>query len=100
VNVVRTRVAQADIDAADAWWREHRDEKALFAIELEQATRTLETIPNSGRRVRTRGLGLNIRCITLPKTEKTLYYRVDSEKDQVEILRVYGSRRRRRPKLR
>jgi plasmid stabilization system protein ParE len=99
VRVVRTTAAQADIDAADAWWRTHRDEQDIFALELEEATLTLQRVPNAGRPVRARGLGPNVRSIVLPKTEKTIYYRVDTEKDQVEILRVYGSRRRRRPKL-
>ena len=37
MKVIRMPAADADIEAADAWWREHREEKELFTSELEHS---------------------------------------------------------------
>jgi hypothetical protein len=59
----------------------------------------LERSPNVGRRVTGPRVKGDVRWIGLPKTEKKLYYRVVEERDLVEVLRLGGARRRRRPKL-
>ena len=38
VKLVFTPEAQEQADECDAWWREHRDERDLFARELAGAT--------------------------------------------------------------
>ncbi len=84
--------------AQNAWWREHRDAKTLFAQEFLAAIRHLRTAPESGviycwRRSRA------IRRLLMPKTEYHIYYRFDREQDALVIYSVWSARRGRGPKL-
>jgi hypothetical protein len=100
VRVIRTPVAEADIRAADEWWRANREKAPLrFVLELEAALEVLERSPHVGKRVRGGRIKGIVRWIGLPKSEKKLYYRVDDEAQLVEVLRLGGARRRQRPKL-
>jgi plasmid stabilization system protein ParE len=98
--VIVTPAAEADIRAADEWWRSNRDKNPLlFAQELEVATEVLARSPNVGRAVSGRRISGNVRWIGLPGSEKKLYYRVLEEQGLVQVLRLGGARQRRRPSL-
>jgi plasmid stabilization system protein ParE len=90
--------ARAQIEAIDAWWREHRPASpALFVEELAQAEATLEAIPGAGRRLRhpeIRGL----RRLLLRSTRYHLYYIVTDE--SVIVLAAWSAVRGAGPDLR
>jgi hypothetical protein len=98
VNVVLLDEAQRQFEAADAWWREHRDAPDLLFEEFEEALRHLSTLPESGRRYRwTRGKV--IRRWLMKKTGCHIYYLHDAERDFLEIHSLWGARRGSGPRL-
>lgn len=84
--------------AQNAWWREHRDAKTLFAQEFLAAIRHLRTAPETGA-LYARKRGRAIRRWLMPKTEYHVYYRFDREHDVLVIYSVWGARRSHGPKL-
>lgn len=90
--------ARAQYRKQSAWWREHRDEKALFAREFLVAIRHLRAAPETGTLYTVRR-GRAIRRWLMPKTEYHVYYRFDRERDLLVIYSVWGARRGRGPKL-
>ena len=99
MKVVFTARAGESIEKADTWWREHREKNPeLLAEEFIEATRVLGNAPHIGRRALNVGLE-GVRFVTLQKTEKLLYYRVLEEEDVIELLVLWGARKRSAPKL-
>jgi plasmid stabilization system protein ParE len=89
--------AERDIEAADRWWRRHRDAVDLLLLELNKAIALIEEQPEIGHAVRTRLSGT--RRLPLPRTGYVLYYRVHPTFPTVELLAVWHGSRRRRPRL-
>ncbi len=91
--------AEHDVEAIDNWWRESRlDASRLFAEELasvclEIQRKPLILKPYTERR------GMVIRRWLLPRTEQHVYFVADVENDLITVLRVWGARRGRGPKL-
>jgi plasmid stabilization system protein ParE len=90
--------ARAQYREQSAWWREHRDAKALFAQEFLAAIRHLRTAPETGTLYAKRR-GRAIRRWLMPKTGYHVYYRLDRENDLLVIYSVWGARRGRDPTL-
>jgi hypothetical protein len=90
--------ARAQYRKQSAWWREHRDAKALFAEEFLVAIRRLRAAPETGS-LYARKRGRAVRRWLMPKTEYHVYYRFDREHDLLVIYSVWGARRGRGPKL-
>ncbi len=90
--------ARSQYRAASAWWREHRDAKALLAQELLSAIRHLQVAPETGQ-IYAKRRGRVIRRWLMPKTEHHIYYRFDRETEVLVIYSIWGGCRRRGPKL-
>lgn len=82
----------------NAWWREHRDTKTLFAQEFLAAIRSLHTTPEAGPLYAWRR-GRSIRRWLMPKTGYHVYYRFDREQEVLVIYAVWGARRGQGPKV-
>jgi hypothetical protein len=82
----------------NAWWRENRDIKTLFAQEFLVTIRQIQKVPGAGP-VYVERRGRAIRKWLMPKTRCHIYYRVDSEQDLLLIYSVWGARRGRGPRL-
>lgn len=99
MKVVFTARADRSIEKADEWWREHREKNPeLFTEEFIEAQRMLRIAPHIGKRALDVELQ-GVRFAILQKTEKHLYYRVLEEEDVIELLLVWGGRKKRPPKL-
>lgn len=92
--------ARRDIATAVAWWRANRPFAASrLEDELEAKLKQLVRLPFSGppaTDVRLAGF----RRLLLLETRYFLYYRVNEERGQVEVLRFWHMSRHRPPKLR
>jgi plasmid stabilization system protein ParE len=95
--IVVTRRAAAEIDAADAWWHEHRP-AAPGAIreELARAFELLAVHPGIGAAARNPRLK-GVRRVHLSRIRYHVYYRASS--DTVEVLALWHSSRGRGPEL-
>jgi plasmid stabilization system protein ParE len=99
VKLIFSEEADQDVEAIDAWWREKRlDAPRLFAEELasvclEIQRKPLILKPYTERR------GMVIRRWLLRRTEQHVYFVADVENDLITVLRVWGARRSRGPKL-
>ena len=82
----------------NAWWREHRDAKTLFAQEFLAAIRHLRAAPETGA-LYARRRGRTIRRWLMPKIGYHVYYRFDRGQNSLVIYSVWGARRGRGPKL-
>ena len=98
MNVEILEEARSQYRAASAWWREHRDAKALLAQEFLAAVHHLKRCPETGQVYMTRR-GRVIRRWLMPKTQHHVYYRFDRESDLLVIYSIWGGRRGRTPKL-
>ncbi len=78
------------------WWRENRDESALFDDELAETLKQIAETPTLGSFVPS-GLDVPIRRVLMTKTANHLYF-TSTEAESV-VLAVWGAARRRRPKL-
>ncbi len=90
--------ARAQYRRQNAWWRQHRDAKTLFAEEFLAALRHLRNAPESGS-LYARKRGRTIRRWLMPKTKYHIYYRFDRRLDLVIIYSVWGARRGVGPEL-
>jgi len=95
MKVVLASLAEVDVLEADAWWRQHRDEKNLFEDELTASLGLLAASPGVGQRVSRSGL--LVRRLTLRKTAHLLFYSVDAEAETVTVLRLWHASRGPRP---
>ncbi|HTM44168.1 MAG TPA: hypothetical protein VL137_04390 [Polyangiaceae bacterium] len=84
---------------ANAWWRKNRPDTAgLFAEELGQAVKNLETIAHVGTPHPTERRPHLMRLL-LEKTRCHLYFELDEKKEEIRILMIWGAPRGRDPKL-
>lgn len=91
--------AERDAEAIDDWWRANRlDAPRLFREELAAVCEAIQHKPLILRRYAEKR-GKAIYRWLLPRTRQHLYYLVESQNDLIIILRVWGARRRRGPKL-
>jgi hypothetical protein len=98
VRVDISKRARRDAERIDAWWREHRDARELFAREFQEAVHFLKTVASPGTRFPTaRRPGL--RRLLLPKTGRHLYFEIFETEQVVRILSLWGAPRERPPKL-
>jgi plasmid stabilization system protein ParE len=97
IEILTTPAADAQIEAADTWWREHRPSATdLFANELSQAFALIAAMPTSAPRfahAHVRGL----RRLFMAKT-KYHVYDVYGGTGAV-VLAVWSSRRGEGPRL-
>lgn len=98
VKIVLLDEARAQFEAEAAWWEENRDAKALFIDEFARAVEQVGSLPETGQRYR-QARGKPIRRVLMKKTGCHVYYFHDHGSNLVEIHSVWGSRRRRGPKL-
>ena len=99
MKLVFSPEADQDVDQIDAWWRENRlDAPRLFAEELAAVCGEILRKPRIFKPYCERD-GVAVRRWLLRRTEQHVYYEVDLEHDLVIVLRVWGARRKRGPKL-
>ncbi len=91
--------AHRHIEAAQAWWVENRPSaRALFLDELASVERLLRENPTFGA-VYSPHKSRVVRRVLLSGTQKHLYYRYRSDRDELTVLAVWGARRGRGPRL-
>ena len=98
VQIVLLDEARERFKAEDSWWRLHRDSKELFVAEFGEVLRQIASAPGVGQRYR-HSRGRMIQRILMKKVRCHVYYLHDTERDVVEILSIWGARRRRGPVL-
>jgi plasmid stabilization system protein ParE len=93
LHVEVSDLANAQIDAAERWWRLNRP-KAPNAIreELERASQLISARPNVGAKARNVSLP-GVRRLRIARVRYYVYYRVVSDPDQVEILALWHESR-------
>ena len=94
------RKAVEDLDRICAWWTEHRPEAPdLVPNELASALSLLTESPSIGvpYAVLPRG---QVRRLLLIDSQVHIYYRNNEAAGEIEILRVWGARRKRGPSIR
>jgi plasmid stabilization system protein ParE len=95
VKVELSGEARAEVERADAWWRENRPAAPdLFANELDQALVALEGAPGLGLRYEPKP---GIRRLLLQRTSYHLYFLVQA--DRVYVVAVWSAYRGRGPAL-
>jgi plasmid stabilization system protein ParE len=95
VKVEFSGEARAQVERADAWWRENRPAAPdLFANELDQALVALEGAPGMGLRYEPKP---GIRRLLLQRTSSHLYFLVQA--DRVYVVAVWSAYRGRGPAL-
>jgi plasmid stabilization system protein ParE len=99
VRILILKEAERQYDRADAWWRQNRDAKDLFADEFEQALQHLAVAPETGQPYRAKR-GKLIRRWRMNKTRYHVYYRHDREKQLLVVYSVWSAVRGRGPRLR
>jgi hypothetical protein len=90
--------ARVQFHIENAWWRENRDAKTLFAQEFLTALRDIRHMPAAGP-VFAQKRGRTIRKWLMPKTRCHVYYRFDPEQELIAVYSVWGARRSRGPSL-
>ena len=91
--------AEIDAEAIDAWWRENRlDAPRLFAEELASVCQAIQRKPLIMKPY-TERRGMVIRRWRPRRTLQHVYFVADIENDLITVLRGWGARRRRGPKL-
>lgn len=89
--------AERQLTTILAWWRRHRREHpALVAEELEDAERELSAAPAAGEEVpRRRG----VRRTLLPRSRYWIYYEIDQEAREIDVLAIWHTSRDKGPPL-
>ena len=99
MKLIFSEEAERDVETIDVWWRENRlDAPRLFAEELASVCLAIERKPLILKPYGERR-GMVIRRWHLEQTEQHVYYVADIDDDTIIVLRVWGARRRRGPKL-
>jgi plasmid stabilization system protein ParE len=99
VKLVFSPEAEQDVEKIDAWWRENRpDAPRMFAEELAGVCLQIQRKPLIVRPYREQR-GVVIRRWLMKRTERHVYFEADVERGLVTVLRVWGARRGRGPKL-
>lgn len=99
IQIVLEPDAEVELDALDAWWREHRRAVASqVADEFSRALDVLRATPEIGRPYN-RGGVRNIRWLLMRKTPYKLFYHYEPGSDVVTIVAAWSSARKRGPRL-
>ena len=99
MKLVFSEEADQDVEVIDAWWRENRlDAPRLFAEELASVCQSIQRKPLIMKPY-TERRGVVVRRWHLRRTVQHVYFVVDVENDVIVVLRVWGARRGRGPKL-
>ena len=96
MKVSFTPEADQQADECDTWWREHRDERELFARELASTIALLAAEPSLGTVYRVLD-GQVVRRVLMPKTHRHVYFTSDAS--VVLVHAVWGAPRGHEPKL-
>jgi hypothetical protein len=94
---VSKRAARA-VERIDARWREHADDRGLFAAEFLTAVERLESTPTPGSPFPTPNRP-ELRRLLMPKSRCHVYFEIDHVKQTILILHIWDGRRERAPKL-
>lgn len=99
MKLVLAQEAEEDVERIDSWWRENRrDAPRLFTEEFAAVCRQILSKPTIFKPYCERG-GVSVRRWLLGRTEQFVYYEVDFDRELLIVLRVWGARRKRDPKL-
>jgi len=99
VKLEISKRARRHIEMRQAWWSKHRPAaRGLFLDELAAAEWQLRTAPELGLIYVERNQRI-IRRVLLPKTATHVYYSLDTNRDLVTVLAVWGAQRGRTPRL-
>lgn len=97
--VKATPRAAAEIRRASAWWRANRPAAPLALVEdLERALKLVAAQPGIGARARNAKKEA-VRRLLLSRTGYHLYYQVNAEAGQIEVVALWHSRRGREPSI-
>ena len=91
-----TAAAHRHFNRQRAWWIKNRDQRELFAIELERALEILATQPYIGSKQYSRRF-VGLRKHLLRKSRYHIYYTVDAE--QLVVRALWGAQRARGPRI-
>jgi plasmid stabilization system protein ParE len=99
MKLIFSPAAERDSAAIDQWWKGNRlDAPLLFRQELAAVCDAIRRKPLLLRRHTVRK-GVPIYRWRLERTQQHVYYTVNFEKEVVNVLRIWGGRRGRGPKL-
>lgn len=96
MNVRLTPEAEAQAEACDAWWRENRDVRDLFARELRDTKARLVSKPKIGT-VYTILDGKPMRRVLMRKTGHHVYFVADH--DEIIVHAAWGASKEHGPRL-
>ena len=94
--VVLTR-AQKEIDSADLWWSEHRENPDAVHDEFRKFCELVVVFPEIGTLVASSRVA--VRRVLLPDIEHHVYYRVRPRAHRVEVLSFWYAGRGTRPRV-
>jgi len=99
VKLIFAAEAERDVEAIDAWWRENRlDAPRVFVDELASVCQAIQRKPLIMKSY-TERRGVVVRRWQLRRSLQHVYFVADMEHDTIIVLRVWGARRGRGPKL-
>jgi hypothetical protein len=98
VKAFLSKRATRAAERIDARWREHADDRAVFAHEFLEAIELLEASGVPGSPFPTQKHP-RLRRLLLRKSRCHLYFEIDAAHERIEILHVWDGRRERPPKL-
>ncbi len=91
-----TATAEQHVEHERVWWLTNRDHQALFATELQSATRILAILPSAGTPYLLTPIP-ELRRLYLRKISCHVYYTFDD--DEVIVRALWGARRERGPMI-
>jgi len=99
LSIILWERASKEIERAGDWWRANRaGSPEALAEEIAKAFELISHQPGVGVRAASRRIR-GVRKILLPRVDYFLYYRVLTEKQEVQVLAFWHARRGSRPKL-
>jgi len=99
-RVVLAPAAAEQLEAAQAWWVEHRPSApGLLLDELQATLAAIAALPRIGRPVR-HSRRRNLRRVLLPRAGYHIFYQHDVATDVIRIAAIWGAVRGRPPPLR
>jgi plasmid stabilization system protein ParE len=95
-RVLFTTTAREHVGREQQWWLENRDDRELFALELEEAVALVARLPGAGTSYPDAGVQ-GLRRLYLQKIGCHLYYTHND--NEVIVRALWGARRERGPAL-
>jgi len=95
-RVLFTATGRRHVGREQDWWLEHRDNREIFAAELDDALRTLALLPGAGTPYPAAGIE-GLRRLFLRKVSCHLYYTFNE--DEIIVRAFWGARRHSSPRL-